>query len=62
MDLGNYILSGMVSGTRRRGRPRRKLENDINDIVGMLIDGLLRNAQNRDNWKNTIMVVTAGQP
>ena len=33
--LGNDILSGMVSGKRRRGRPRRKLEDDVHEILGI---------------------------
>ena len=59
--IGNDILSGVVCGTRRRGRPRRKLENDIKDIVAMSMAGLLRNSQDRDNWRNTNMAATARQ-
>ena len=58
--IGNDILSGMVCGTRRRGQPRRKLENDIKDIVGKSMAGLLWNAQDRDSWRNTIVAATAG--
>ena len=45
--LGNDILSGMVSGKRRRGIPRRKLENDVEETLGMSMSGLLQSARNR---------------
>ena len=57
--IGNDILSGMVCGTRRRARPRRKLENDIKDIVGVSMAGLLQNGQTRDCWANITVVATA---
>ena len=57
--IGNDILSGMVCGTRRRERPRRKLENDIKDIAGVSMAGLLQNAQNRDCWGSIIVVAAA---
>ena len=60
--IGNDILLGMVCGTRRRGRPRKKLENDIKDVVGMSMAGLLRSAQSSDNLRNTIVAATVGQP
>ena len=47
VGLGNDILSGMVGGKRRRGRPRRKLENDVEETLGMSMSGLLRSARNR---------------
>ena len=59
--IRNDILSGIIYGTQQRGQPRRKLENDIKDIVGMSIAGLLWNAQDRENWRNTIVAATAGQ-
>ena len=59
--IGNDILSGVVCGTRRRGRPRRELENDVKDIVGISMARLLRNAQNSDSWRNIIVTATAGQ-
>ena len=60
--LGNDILSGMVDGKRKRGRPRRKLENDVEDLLGMTMAELLRKAQDRDTWRTTIACATAGQP
>ena len=61
--LLNDILSGTVSGTRRRGRSRKKLENYIKDIVETSMAGLLRNAQNRDNGRDSIVVTTTtGKP
>ena len=57
--LKNDILSGMVNGTQQRGRPRKKLKNDIKDNVGMW--RLLRNAQNRYNGRSTIVAATADQ-
>eukprot|EP00795_Rhopilema_esculentum_P001308 gene1308-biopygen9998 len=60
--LGNDIRSGMVDGKRKRGRPRRKLENDVEDLLGMTMAELLRKAQDRDTWRTTIACATAGQP
>ena len=49
----------MWNSTKRR--PRRKLENDIKDILGMSMAGLFRSAQDMENWRNTIVAATAGQ-
>ena len=40
----------------------KETENDIKDIVGMSMAAQLQNAQNRDNWRNTIVAAMAGQP
>ncbi|XP_047492300.1 uncharacterized protein LOC125041405 [Penaeus chinensis] len=58
---GYDILSGMVNGKINKGRPRRKLENDIQKVVGMSIAELLRRAQDRDSWRTTFSCATPGQ-
>lgn len=52
--LGNDILTGMVCRKRRKGRLKRKLENDIEEVLGMSMAELLWHAQDRESWRTII--------
>ena len=48
--LGYDLLTGMVYGKRRRGRPKMRFEDDIKNIVRLSISRVVREAEDRENW------------
>ena len=53
--LEKIILEGMVPGKRGRGRPRRRLVQDITDVLGMTAAGAGHLAQDRVKFRTAVM-------
>ena len=52
------ILQGMVEGSRKRGRPKRKYIDDVKEWTKMEIDDILLEVDNRDKWRRRCFVDT----
>ena len=52
--MGRIILEGRVNGKRKRGRPRRQWEKDIEDVLKMSIIEAGRLANNRDEFRTAV--------
>ena len=57
--MGRIILEGRVNGKRRRGRPRRQWEKDIEDVLKMSIIEAGRLANNRDEFRTAVRGATS---
>ena len=53
-SLANDIMTGMIEGTRPRGRPKRKWVDDITEWSGCSIIEIQRRAENRQQWRSDI--------
>ena len=56
--LEKTIMLGMTEGARRRGRPRRRWLDDIQDETELSIEKLIRTAEDRRKWKSLSITVT----
>ena len=52
------ILQGMVEGSRKRGRPKRKYIDDVKEWTKMEIDDILLEVDNCDKWRRRCFVVS----
>ena len=50
--LAKTILQGTVQGGRRRGRQRKRWEDNIKEWTGIEWSIILRKAENREEWRN----------
>ena len=57
--LGYDLLTGMVFGKRKRGRPKIRFEDNIKNIAGISIARVVREAEDRENWRRFCRGVTA---
>ena len=48
------ILQGIVKGVRRRGRQKKRWENNIKEWTGMEFEDSLRAAEDREGWKGIV--------
>ena len=52
--LAKTILQGTVKGKRKRGRQKKRLEDNIQEWTGMDFASSTRTAQNRTRWKGIV--------
>ena len=52
--LAKTILQGTVRGGRRRGRQRKRWEDNIKEWTGLSLHEAMKKAQDRDMWKNVV--------
>ena len=52
--MAKTILQGKVKGARRRGRQKKRWENNIKEWTGMGFDDSLRAAEDREEWKGIV--------
>ena len=52
------ILQGTVQGGRRRGRQRKRWEDNIKEWTGLQWNIALRKAENREEWRNLVVKST----
>ena len=57
--MRRIILEGRVNGNRKRGRPRRQWEKDIEDVLKMSIIEVGRLANNRDEFQTAVRGATS---
>ena len=56
--LAKTILQGTVQGERRRGRQRKRWEDNIKEWAGLEWTILLRKAENREEWRKLVVIST----
>ena len=52
--MAKTILQGTVKGARRRGRQKKRLEDNIKEWMGMGFGDSLRAADDREGWKGIV--------
>ena len=52
--LAKTVLLGTVQGGRRRGRQRKRWEDNIKEWTGLEWNILLRKAENREEWRKLV--------
>ena len=53
--LAKTILQGTVQGGRRRGRQRKRCEDNTKEWTGLEWNILLRKAENREEWRKLVV-------
>ena len=53
--LAKMILQGTVQGGRRNGRQKKRWEDNLSEWSGLGLDGALRKAQNREEWRKVVV-------
>ena len=53
-NISKTILQGTVKGTSRRGRQKKRWEDNIKEWTGMGTGDSLRAAEDREGWKGTV--------
>ena len=61
-SLAKTIMQGFVEGTRRKGRPRKEWMDNICEWTGCELQDLLRQADDRDEWKRRTATVFSYPP
>ena len=56
--LAKTILQGTVQGGRRRGRQRKRWEDNIKEWTGLEWNIMLRKAENREEWRKLVVKST----
>ena len=59
--LAKTILQGTVRGGRRRGRQKKRWENNFSERTGLKFCNALREAENRIKWKERVIMSVARQ-
>ena len=59
--LGYDLITGMVFGKRKRGRPIIRFVDNIEDIAGIGIAMIVREAEGRENWRRFCRGATAAR-
>ena len=49
--MAKTILHGTVKGARRRGRQKKRWQDNIKEWTGMWFEDSLRAAEDREGWK-----------
>ena len=52
--LAKTIMQGTVNGGRRRGRQKKRWEDNIREWTGLELRNTLRKAENREEWKAVV--------
>ena len=52
--MAKTVLQGPVKGARRRGRQKKRLEDNIKEWTGMEFGDSLRAAEDREGWKGIV--------
>ena len=53
------LIMEMVFGKRKCGRPKMRFVDNIKDIAGIGIAGIVREAEDRENWRRFCRGATA---
>ena len=54
--LAKTILQGTVQGGRRRGRQKKRWENDISEWTDLKLSDALRRSENREEWRRLVEI------
>ena len=53
--LSKTVLQGTVQGGRRRGRQKKRWEDNIREWTGLELNQTLRKAERRDEWRELVL-------
>ena len=53
--LAKMILQGTAQGGRRKGRQKKRWEDNISEWTGLGLDGALRKAEDREEWRKVVV-------
>ena len=56
--LARTILQGTVQGGRRRGRQKKRWEDNVKEWTGLELNIMLRKAENREEWRKLVVKST----
>ena len=56
--LAKTVLQGTVQGGRRRGRQRKRWEDNVKEWTGLEWNSILRKAENREEWRKLVVEST----
>ena len=59
--MAKTILQGTVKGARRRGRQKKRWEDNIKEWTGMGFGDSLRAAEDREGWKGIVAAPTTSK-
>ena len=59
--MENDVMLGEMSGKRRRGRPRTRWLDNVNNIKGPSINSMRWDARERAKWRSATAVVARGR-
>ena len=59
--LAKTVLQGTVQGGRRRGRQRKRWEDNIREWTGLPLSDTVRKSENREEWRS-LVVSSCGAP
>ena len=60
--LAKTFLQGTVQGGRRRGRQRKRWEDNISEWTGLRLSDTIRRSENREDWRKLVVKVAAMPP
>ena len=61
--LENLVVTGRTTGTRSRGRPRKKCLNQMKEVIGgVTTQQLLNMTRDREQWRSITGNVLKGTP
>ena len=52
--LAKMILHGTVQGGRRKGKQKKRCEDNVTDWTGLQLGEALRKAENREEWRKVV--------
>ena len=52
--LARVILQGTVQGGRRKGRQKKRWEDNISEWIGLGLGVALRKAEDREEWRKVV--------
>ena len=53
--MAKTVLQGTVKAARRRGRPKKRREDNIKELTGMEFGDSLRAAEDREGWQSIVV-------
>ena len=59
--LAKTVLQGTVRGGRRRGRQKKRWEDNITEWTGLKMSKLVRRAEDREGWRRLVTSSAAPQ-
>ena len=60
-EMENNVMLGEMSGKRRRGRPKTRWLDNVNNIKGPSINSMRWDARDRSKWRSATAVVARGR-
>jgi len=59
-ELAKTVLQGTVQGRRRRGKQRKRWEDNVTEWTGKTLSDNLRKTENRTGWRKLVAKINSG--